>query len=43
MTTKAQARKNPKKAVKNYKKKVRQPVTVELQEEHMSVLFRSLI
>ena len=43
MTTKAQARKNLKKAVKAHKEKVRQPVTVEFQEEHISVLFRSLI
>ena len=31
MTTKAQARKNLKKAAKEYDKKVRQPITVEFQ------------
>ena len=31
-----------KKAAKNYKEKVRQPVTVEFQEEHISVIIRAL-
>jgi len=42
MTTKAQARKNLKKAVKAYKEKVRQPVTVELQEEHIPTVLKAL-
>jgi hypothetical protein len=42
MTTKTQARKNLKKAAKAYKESVRQPVTVELQEEHISVINRAL-
>jgi hypothetical protein len=39
MTTKAQARKNLKKAAKNYKEKVRQPVTIEFDERHIPTLF----
>ena len=42
MTTKAQARKNLKKAAKNYKEKVRQPVTIEFRAEHLAVLLKSL-
>jgi hypothetical protein len=42
MTTKAQARKNLKKAVKAHKEKVRQPVTIEFQKEHLAVLLKSL-
>lgn len=33
MTTKAQAKKNLKKAAKSYKEKVRQPVTIEFQNK----------
>ena len=40
--SKAQVRKNLKEAHKDYKKKVKQPVTVEFQEEHISVLIRAL-
>jgi hypothetical protein len=36
------AAKTLKAASKNYKKKVRQPVTVELQEEHLDVVVRAL-
>jgi hypothetical protein len=42
MTTKAQARKNLKKAAKAHKEKVRQPVTIEFQEEHLSVIIKAL-
>jgi len=42
MVTKTQARKNLKKAAKNYKEKVRQPVVVEFQEEHLNVIIRAL-
>jgi hypothetical protein len=42
MTTKAQARKNLKKAAKAHKEKVRQPVVVEFQAEHLAVLLKSL-
>ena len=31
-----------KKAAKNYKEKVRQPVTIDFQEEHISVIIRAL-
>ena len=42
MTTKAQAKKNLKKAAKNYDKKVRQPVTIEFDERHISTLLKAL-
>jgi len=42
MTTKAQAKKNLKKAVKSYKEKVRQPVTIEFDERHISTLLKAL-
>jgi hypothetical protein len=42
MTTKAQAKKNLKKASKNYDKKVRQPVTIEFDERHLPVIARAL-
>ena len=42
MTTKAQAKKNLKKAVKNYREKVRQPVTVEFQNEHIPTILKAL-
>lgn len=42
MTTKAQARKNLKKAAKNYEKKVRQPVTIEFQKEHIPTILKAL-
>lgn len=42
MTTKAQARKNLKKAAKNYKEKVRQPVTIEFQKEHIPTILKAL-
>ena len=42
MTTKAQARKNLKKAAKNYDKKVRQPVTIEFQNEHIPTILKAL-
>jgi hypothetical protein len=42
MITKAQARKNLKKAAKNYKKKVRQPVTIEFQNEHIPTILKAL-
>ena len=42
MTTKAQAKKNLKKAAKNYDEKVRQPVTVEFDERHIPTLLKSL-
>ena len=31
-----------KKAAKNYKEKVQQPVTIDFQEEHISVIIRAL-
>ena len=42
MTTKAQARKNLKKAARAYKEKVRQPVTVEFQDEHIPTILKAL-
>jgi len=42
MTTKSQARKNLKKAVKAHKEKVRQPVTIEFDERHIPTLLKSL-
>jgi hypothetical protein len=42
MTTKVQARKNLKKAAKNYKEKVRQPVTIEFQKEHIPTILKAL-
>jgi hypothetical protein len=42
MTTKAQARKNLKKAAKNYEKKVRQPVTIEFDERHLPTILKAL-
>jgi hypothetical protein len=42
MTTKAQAKKNLKKAAKAYKEKVRQPVTIEFDERHISTLLKAL-
>jgi hypothetical protein len=42
MTTKAQARKNLKNAAKNYDKKVRQPVTIEFQKEHIPTILKAL-
>lgn len=40
--TKKKAVQNLRKAVKDYNKKVRQPVVIELQEEHISVINRAL-
>jgi len=42
MITKAQARKNLKKAAKEYDKKVRQPVTIEFQNEHIPTILKAL-
>jgi hypothetical protein len=42
MTTKAQAKKNLKKAAKAHKEKVRQPVTIEFDERHIPTLLKSL-
>ena len=42
LTTKAQARKNLKKAAKACKEKVRQPVTVEFDERHITTLLKAL-
>lgn len=42
MTTKAQAKKNLKKAAKAYKETVRQPVTIEFDERHIPTLLKSL-
>lgn len=42
MVTKAQAKRNLKNAAKDYKEKVRQPVTVEFQEEHLNVIIKAL-
>lgn len=42
LTTKAQAKKNLKKAAKAYKEKVRQPVTIEFQKEHIPVILKAL-
>lgn len=42
MTTKAQARKNLKKATKAHKEKVRQPVTIEFDERHITTILKAL-
>ena len=43
MTTKAQARKNLKKAAKAHKEKVRQPVTIEFQNEHIPTILKWIL
>ena len=42
LTTKAQAKKNLKKAAKAYKETVRQPVTIEFQKEHIPTILKAL-
>ena len=42
MTTKAQAKKNLKKAAEDYYKTVRLPVTIEFQNEHIPTILKAL-